>query len=112
MSQDWNPGGTLPSDQSQGMPMWQPPGTPVTSGAQVASVSSRWPLAILSIFLWWPLGIFACVFAARVKPALQIGDVTTALTASKRVLIFFWIAFALGILTWIMIAGSGSSSTG
>lgn len=108
MSQDWNPGGSWPGDQSQGMPTWQPSATPAP---KAASVSSRWPLAIISIVCFWPLGIAACVYAARVKPALEIGDVTTALTASKRVLIFFWIALALGILALFVIAGSGSSGT-
>jgi Interferon-induced transmembrane protein len=109
MSQDWNPGGAWPGDQSQGVPTWQPSAVPAP---QVASVSSRWPLAIISIVCCWPLGIAACVYAARVKPALAIGDVTTALTASKRVLIFFWIALAVGILALFVIAGSGSSGTG
>ena len=70
MSQDWNPGGASRGDQSQ-EPTWQPPGTPGTPGVQIASVPSRWPLAIISIVCFWPLGIAACVFAARVRPALQ-----------------------------------------
>lgn len=111
MSQDWNPGGASPGGQSQGIPTWQPPGTP---GTQVASVPSRWPFAIISILCFWPLGIAACVFAARVKPALQIGDVTTAVNASNRVKLFFWISLAILVLYLIIVIASaaGSSSTG
>jgi hypothetical protein len=114
MSQDWNPGGASPGDQGQGMPTWQPPGTFGTPGAQMASVPSRWPLAVISVLCFWPLGIAACVFAARVKPALQIGDVTTAVNASNRVKLFFWISLAVFVLYLIiLVAGSaGSSSTG
>ena len=110
MSQDWNPGGAPTGDQNQGMPTWQPS---VTPGSQVASVSSRWPLAIISIVCFWPLGIAACVFAAKVKPALQVGDVATALKASNRVRLFFWISLAIFVL-WliIVIASAGSSSPG
>ena len=63
---------------------------------------------------FWPLGIAACVFAARVKPALQIGDVTAAVKASNRVKLFFWISLAILVLYLIIvIAGSaGSSNTG
>jgi Interferon-induced transmembrane protein len=92
------------------MPTWHPPGTPAP---QTASVSSRWPLAIISILCFWPLGIAACVFAAKVKPALQVGDVTTALNASNRVRLFFWISLAIFVLYFIiLIANAGSSGTG
>src|SRR6266487_1118099 len=105
MSHDWNPGGVSPGAQSQGIPTWQPPGAPGSPGSQAAFVSSRWPLAIISILCFWPLGIAACVFAARVKPALQNGDVTTAVTASNRVKLFFWISIGVLVLyLFIVIA--------
>lgn len=112
MSEDWNPSGTSYEHQSQGMPSWQPPsGAP----AQLGSVPSRWPLAIISIICFWPLGIAACVFAAKVKPALQLGDVATALRASSRVKLFFWISVAILALYLIIIiasaAGSGAGSS-
>lgn len=110
MSQDWNPGGASSGDQNQGIPTWQPPGSP---GPQLGSVSARWPLAIISILCFWPLGIAACVFAAKVKPALQVGDVVTALNASNRVRLFFWISLAVFVLyVIILIANAGSSGTG
>ena len=76
-------------------PTGQPPGT---AGPQTASVSSRWPLAIISIFCFWPLGIAACVFAAKVKPALRAGDVPTARSASNRVKLFFEYSLAIFVL--------------
>ena len=115
MSEDWNPGGTTPGDQGQAIPAWQPPMNPAAQPGSwpVASVSSRWPLAILSIFFFWPLGIAACVFAARVKPALTIGDVPTAVNASNRVKIFFWISLAIFVLyLLILIIGAAGSSSG
>jgi hypothetical protein len=110
MSQDWNPGGASPGDQSQGRPAWQPSGAMVP---EMTSVSPRWPLAIITILFFWPLGIAGCVYASRVKPALQLGDVAAALVASNRVRLFFWISLGLFIL-WliIVIASASSSSTG
>jgi len=108
MSQDWNPGGAPPAGQSPGMPVW-----PGTTSTQVASVPPRWPLAITSLFFCWPLGIAACVYAAKVNPALQVGDVTTALNASNRVKLFFWISLAILVLyLLIVIASAGSSGSG
>ena len=110
MSHDWNPGGAPPGDQNQGIPTWQPY---ASMAPPAASVPSRWPLAIITILLFWPLGIAGCVFAARVKPALQVGDVTTALTASNRVRLFFWISVAIFVLyIIIVIASASASSTG
>lgn len=111
MSQGWSRGRTLPGDEAQGIHTWQPPGTKVS---QAASVSSRWPLAIIMVLFLWPLGIAGRVFAARVKPALQFGDVTTAFTASNRVSLFFWNSAAIAVLYLrILIASPGSpSSTG
>lgn len=110
MSEDWNPSGSSSQPQNPGMPSWQPP---PGAAAQVASVPSRWPLAIISVICFWPLGIAACVFAAKVKPALQMGDVATALRASSRVKLFFWISVAVVVFYLIIIiasaAGSGSS---
>ena len=76
-------------------PTWQSPGA---AGPQTVSVSSRWPLAIISIFCFWPLGIAACVFAAKVKPALRAGDVATARNASNRVKLFFEYSLAIFVL--------------
>src|SRR5689334_20618192 len=68
---------------------WQPSASqgppPAPDSSWTAPVSSRWPLAIISIFFFWPLGISACVVAAKVKPALRAGDVAAARKASNRV---------------------------
>lgn len=107
MAQDWNPGGAPTGDQNQGIPVWQPP---ATSAAQVATVSPRWPMAIISVLCFWPLGIAACIFAAKVKPSLQVGDVATALKSSSRVKTFFWISIAVLVVYIIIIAAASAGS--
>jgi hypothetical protein len=108
MAQDWNPGAAPTGDQNQGIPVWQPP---VTSGAQVATVSPRWAMAVISVLCCWPFGIAACIFAAKVKPSLQVGDVATALKASNRVKTFFWISIAVLVVVIIIAAASSSGSS-
>ena len=108
MAQDWNPGGAPLGDPNQGIPVWQPP---VASGAQVATVSPRWAMAVISVLCFWPLGIAACVFAAKVKPSLQGGDVATALKASSRVKTFFWISIAVLVVYVIIIAAASAHSS-
>jgi hypothetical protein len=117
MSEDWNPGGNqnwnaggpagpYPGQGAPGWPGPQPPGP----AAPVAAVSARWPMAILCIIMFWPLGIAACVFAARVRPALQTGDVPGALQASNKVKIFFWISLAIFVVLVLYGIGSSGSS--
>jgi Interferon-induced transmembrane protein len=110
MTQNFDAGGS--ADQGS-MPSWQPTGNPAMTQttASPASVSAHWPLAIFAIFFFWPLGIAACVFAARVKPSLAIGDVQSALTASNRVKVFFWITLILAVL-WIVIIVAAAANSG
>lgn len=109
MSEDWNPGGGSYDPHGAGMPTWSPPPAP-SAPPQVGAVIPRWPMAIISILCFWPLGIAACVFAAKVKPALQVGDVAGALRSSGRVKLFFWISLAIFILYLLIIIGSASGS--
>jgi hypothetical protein len=67
-------------------------------------------MAVFSVVMCWPFGVAACVFAAKVKPALQLGDVATALRASSRVKLFFWISLAVFIVYLLIIIGSASGS--
>lgn len=109
MSQDWNVGGISPENQGQ-MPTWQP-GSMQQSPGLVASVPARWPLAVLTVLCFWPLGIAACVSAARVKSALAVGDIQGALNASKRVMIFFFISLGWTVL-WLLILVSAAGGGG
>jgi hypothetical protein len=70
---------------------------------KVTSVSAHWPRAIITLFLFWPVGIAACVFAAQVKPALLIGDVQSALRASNRVKMFSRITAAVYVIFVLII---------
>ncbi|HTT55300.1 MAG TPA: CD225/dispanin family protein [Streptosporangiaceae bacterium] len=108
MSEDWNPGGASYDPQGAATPTWQPP--PPTASAPVAAVTPHWAMAVISILLFWPLGIAACVYAAKVKPALQLGDVASALRSSGRVKVFFWISLAVFVLYLLIIIGSASGS--
>jgi hypothetical protein len=110
MSENWNPGGASYDPQSTGTPTWQPPTSSAPSS--VAVVSPRWPMAITSIILFWPLGIAACVFAAKVKPALLLGDMAAALHASGRVKLFFWISVAIFVLWFLIIIVAAASTSG
>jgi Interferon-induced transmembrane protein len=76
------------------------------------SVRSRWFLAIISIFLFWPVGIAALVYATRVRVLAMRGDVAGALRASKRVKVFFWISLAIFVVFIViaLVTQSGSSS--
>jgi len=97
------------------MPSWQPTGSQGTTqtAAPPSSVRPHWGMAIFSLLFFWPLGIAACVFAARVKPSLAIGDVQSALTASNRVKVFFWITLILFVVWFvIVIAASAHSGSG
>lgn len=59
--------------------------------------------AILStIFCFWPVGIPAIVFAAKVDSKLSIGDYEGALEASKKAKMFCWITFGIGIAIWLI----------
>jgi Interferon-induced transmembrane protein len=75
---------------------------------QAPGVSPRWPRAIASIIFFLPLGIAACVYAARVHRALKAGDLPGAVRASNRVKLFFWISLATFILIYFVASGLAS----
>jgi len=109
VSEDWVPGGGPPEEGpgQGGGPERGPP------GPEGPPVSPHWPLAIISFFFFWPLAIFACIYAARVKPALEMGDVAGAEKASNRVRTLFFISLGIAVLSWILIiavVASGSNN--
>ena len=70
-----------------------------SSGPEPIRVSNYLvPAIIVTVLCCVPLGIPAIVFAARVNPRLQAGDVTGALEASAKAKMWCWIAFGVGIL--------------
>jgi Interferon-induced transmembrane protein len=105
MSQDWLPGGAPPPSEGQAIPSWQP------TGPSGIKVRPHWVLAVISVFLFWPLAIAEFVFAARVKPALMTGDVAGAQRASKRVVLLFWISVAVFVLWLILVVAVAASQS-
>jgi TIR domain/Interferon-induced transmembrane protein len=112
-----------PTSQQQQPPAWQQP--PPTSQQQSpppppawqrqapspAAISPHWVLAIIALVCFWPTGIAACVFAARVKPSLGVGDLASAQKSSSRVLIIFWVNIALLVVIIIAAAASSPSNS-
>jgi hypothetical protein len=56
--------------------------------------------AILSTVLFWPLGLLACVHAARVPKRLTAGDPAGAIRASETAKLFAAFATGCGVLWW------------
>lgn len=65
-------------------------------------------MAVWSVFFCWPVGIFAVISAARVKPSVASGDLAAAQKASSRVKVLFWISLILLII--IIVAASAAST--
>ncbi len=56
------------------------------------------PAIVVTLACCVPLGVPAIVYAARVNPRLQAGDVEGALEASAKARMWCWIAFAVGLI--------------
>jgi Interferon-induced transmembrane protein len=62
--------------------------------------------SIVSIFLFWPLGIAAIINATKVDPAWQMGNAAMAQEHSNKAKMFSMIATiigAVGFVTWLII---------
>lgn len=66
--------------------------------------------AILSIFLFWPLGLPALYFSAQVKSKYTVGDYAGALDSSTKARLFslvatilFVVAFVIGIILVVVM---------
>ncbi len=122
-------GQLLPTDLvwKEGMAGWEPASTlpGVFQGAAVATTPTYQaaPVAEATVlppagtqvenYLVWailstvccclPFGIPAIVFASQVNTKLALGDVTAAREASRKAKMWCWIAFAVGLLTGIIV---------
>lgn len=72
----------------------------------IVAISPHWAMAVWSVIFFWPLGIFAVISAARVKPSVASGDLAAAQKASSRVKTMFWISIALAVVFYIILAAS------
>jgi hypothetical protein len=95
---------------------WQAPPQPGWPGGagpapRVMAVTPHWGMAIWTLFLFWPVGIPALVFASRVRPGLMAGNVAEAQQAASRVKLFFWISLAVGIPLWLVVIADASTAS-
>lgn len=80
-------------------PAYGPP-----SGARPPKSHLAW--AIVSIFLFWPLGIPAVVFAAQVNGRFAAGDVAGAEDSSSKARLFALIATIIAVIGLVLaVAG-------
>lgn len=57
---------------------------------------------LVTLFCCLPFGIPALVYAAQVNGKIQAGDIQGAIDCSNKAKMWLWIAFGLGIATWII----------
>ena len=89
------------SPPPQPPPSPQPPVVPVSQ--VILAISPHWAMAVWSVIFWWPVGIFAVISAARVKPSVADGNLAAAQKASSRVKVLFWISLILAIITYVAV---------
>jgi hypothetical protein len=111
--QQWQPSAQKPPPQPPPQQQWQPPPPPqpppspqppvVPVPQVIVAISPHWAMAVWTVIFFWPLGIFAVISAARVKPSVASGDVAAAQKASSRVRVLFWISLILVIISIILV---------
>jgi hypothetical protein len=74
-----------------------PPRQAPPSASQV-KIDSNMTMSIVSVFLFWPLGIPAIVYASKVSPALRVGDYATAQRAATDSKRWSRLAFIVGFV--------------
>jgi hypothetical protein len=114
--QQWRPSAQKSQSQPSTQQQWQPPAPaqpppspqpPVIPVSQViVAISPHWAMAVWTVIIFWPLGIFAVISAARVKPSVASGNLAAAQKASSRVKVLFWISLILAIIAYISVAAS------
>ena len=88
-------------------PQWQP--GPMAQPPKTYLV----PAILVTLLCFLPTGVAAIVFASRVSSKLAIGDYAGAHEASRQARLWVIVSVAVGVvLGLIILAGSGSSSSG
>ncbi|MEX2983301.1 CD225/dispanin family protein [Streptomyces sp. C36] len=101
----YTPPGTYPP--GYGAPQQQP-----YYGVPPPRPASHLVWAIISIILFWPLGIAAVIFAAQVNSKYEMGDYAGAADSSSKARLFSLIATiiaAIGIVLFIVFAALTAS---
>jgi len=76
--------------------------TPSAAGA-TSEVPNYLVPAIISIFCCTPLGVVSIIFASQVNGKVASGDIAGAMEASRKAKMFMYIAFGLGVLSWVCV---------
>ena len=66
-----------------------------------------WQSIVAIIFCCLPAGVVSLVYAIKVDPAIQAGDIAAAKEASKNAKMWFWISFGVGIVVQSVFFGLG-----
>lgn len=93
-----------------GQPTYQPPYQPPAPGS-VPRIPSHLVWAIISIFMFWPTGIAAVVYASRVDNLLTLGNVAAAQEASGKAKLFATIS-TVAFVIWLIIVIAVSACAG
>jgi hypothetical protein len=60
-----------------------------------------WAIAVL-ILCFWPTGIAAVVYAARVNSRLALGDIPGAQEASRKAKTWCWVSFIIAVVAFVI----------
>jgi hypothetical protein len=70
-----------------------------------------WQSIVAIICCCLPAGVVSLVYAIKVDPAIQAGDISAAKEASKNAKMWFWISFGVGIVVQCVFFGLGVIGT-
>ena len=86
-----------------------PPPRPRPAAQGIVAIKPHWAMAVGTLIICFPLGIFAVIYAARVKPSVASGNLAAAQKASSRLKVMFWISVVLALIIVGIVAGANSS---
>ncbi len=66
-----------------------------------------WQSIVAIICCCLPAGVVSLVYAIKVDPAIQAGNISAAKEASKNAKMWFWISFGVGIVVQCVFFGLG-----
>ncbi|MAS96424.1 MAG: hypothetical protein CMO55_24815 [Verrucomicrobiales bacterium] len=76
---------------------------PAASGEKVPNY--LWQSIVCLILCCLPLAIPALIFATKVNPALEAGDIAAAKDASAKAKMWCWISFGVGLVVQLLYIG-------
>ena len=86
-----------------------PPPRPRPAAQGIVAIKPHWAMAVGTLIICFPLGIFAVIYAARVKPSVASGNLAAAQKASSRLKVMFWISVVLALIIVGIVAGANAS---